>query len=130
VGQPYSDQVVEQDVETLYKTGSILNVRIFAEPEGDGVKVIVSVQTRSIAREIEIDGAERIKAKTLRKEIKLKLNHMVSLMSALNFGSMQLTRSAGLRVWFSRSTKERKGRCAGSISRGTSILARECCADR
>src|SRR5205807_9881781 len=78
VGQPYSDQVVEQDVETLYKTGAILNVRIFAEPEGDGVKVIVSVQTRSIVREIEIDGAERIKAKRLRKEIKLKLNQSVN----------------------------------------------------
>ena len=78
VGQPYSDQVVEQDVETLYKTGSILNVRIFAQPEGDGVKVIVSVQTRSIVREIEIDGAERIKAKKLRKEIKLKLNQPIN----------------------------------------------------
>src|SRR5438132_8286949 len=78
VGQPYSDQVVEQDVETLYKTGSILNVRIFAQPEGNGVKVIVSVQTRSIVREIEIDGAERIKAKRLRKEIKLKLNQSVN----------------------------------------------------
>jgi len=78
VGQPYSDQVVEQDVETLYKTGAILNVRIFAEPEGDGVKVIVSVQTRSIVREIEIDGAERIKAKRLRKEIKLKLNQPIN----------------------------------------------------
>ena len=78
VGQPYSDQVVEQDVETLYKTGSILNVRIFAEPESDGVKVIVSVQTRSIVREIVIDGAERIKAKKLRKEIKLKLNQPIN----------------------------------------------------
>jgi len=78
VGQPYSDQVVEQDVEALYKTGAVLNVRIFAEPEGDGVKVIVSVQTRSIVREIQIDGAQRIKAKRLRKEIKLKLNQPIN----------------------------------------------------
>src|SRR6266568_6101975 len=78
VGQPFSDQVVEQDIETLYKTGAILNVRIFAQPEGDGVKVIVAVQTRSIVREIEIDGAEQVKAKRLRKEIKLKLNQPVN----------------------------------------------------
>src|SRR6058998_1476589 len=78
VGQPFSDQVVEQDIEALYKTGAILNVRIFAQPEGNGVKVIVSVQTRSIVREIEIDGAERIKAKRLRKEIKVKLNQPVN----------------------------------------------------
>ncbi len=78
VGQPYSDQVVEQDIEALYKTGSILNVRIFAEPQGDGVRVIVAVQTRSIMREIEIAGAERVNPKRLRKEIKLKLNQPVN----------------------------------------------------
>src|SRR6266480_138196 len=78
VGQPYSNQVVEQDIAALYKTGSIQNVRIFAQPEGDGVKVIVAVQTRAIMREIEITGAERIKAKRLRKEIKLRLNQPVN----------------------------------------------------
>jgi outer membrane protein insertion porin family len=78
VGQPYNDSVVEQDIEALYRTGAILNVRIFAQPEGDGVKVIVAVQTRSVVREIEIDGAERIKPKRLRKEIKLKINQPVN----------------------------------------------------
>jgi outer membrane protein insertion porin family len=78
VGQPYSNQVVEQDIAALYKTGSIQNVRIFAQPEGDGVKVIVAVQTRAIMREIEITGAERVKAKRLRKEIKLRLNQSVN----------------------------------------------------
>src|SRR5213080_4330875 len=77
VGQPYSNQVVEQDIAALYKTGAIQNVRIFAQPEGDGVKVIVAVQTRAILREIEISGAERIKPGRLRKEIKLKLNQAV-----------------------------------------------------
>ena len=78
IGQPYSAAVVQQDVEALYKSGAILNARIFAEPEGNGVKVIVQVQTRSIVREIVIDGAERIKAKRLRKEIKLRLNHPIN----------------------------------------------------
>src|SRR6266487_3307111 len=78
VGQPYSNQIVEEDIEALYKTGAIQNVRIFAQPEGDGVKVIVAVQTRAIVREIEITGAERIKAKRLRKEIKVRLNQAVS----------------------------------------------------
>jgi len=77
-GQPYSNQVVEQDIAALYKTGSVQNVRIFAQPEGDGVKVIVAVQTRAIMREIEIVGAERVKAKRLRKEIKLRLNQSVN----------------------------------------------------
>src|SRR5438128_4878114 len=77
VGQPYNDVTVEQDVEALYKSGIVQNVRIFGAPEGDGVKVIVQVQTRSIAREIVIEGARRISAKKLRKEIKLKLNYPI-----------------------------------------------------
>lgn len=78
IGQPYSDQLVEQDIKNLYKTGQILNVRIFAKPQEDGVKVIVAVQTRSIMREIVIDGAKQVSAKRIRKEIKLKLNQPVN----------------------------------------------------
>jgi len=78
VGQPYSDAVVEQDIRQLYSTGSIRNVRIFAQPDGDGVKVIVAVQTRSVVREIEIDGAQKVTAKRLRKEIGIKINSPVN----------------------------------------------------
>jgi len=78
VGQPYSNQVVEDDIAALYKTGVVQNVRIFAQAEGGGVKVIVAVQTRAILHEIEISGAQRIKAKRLRKEIKLRLNQPVN----------------------------------------------------
>ncbi|MGI9088654.1 MAG: outer membrane protein assembly factor BamA [Chthoniobacterales bacterium] len=74
VGEVYSDAIVEQDIRTLYDTKQIQNVRIFAQPQGDGVKVIVAVQTRGIVTEIEIDGASRIPAKTLRKKIDLKVN--------------------------------------------------------
>src|SRR5499425_1268037 len=77
VGQLYSNEVVQEDIKALYKTGYIRNVRIFAQPQGDGVKVIVAVQTRAIVREIEITGAERIKPHRLRQEIKVQLNHAV-----------------------------------------------------
>src|SRR6266581_9614490 len=78
VGQPYSDQTVEDDIRNLYKTGVIQNVRIFAQPEGDGVKVIVAVQTRQVLRELVIDGAHRVSAKKLRKEIGVRLNAPVN----------------------------------------------------
>jgi outer membrane protein insertion porin family len=77
VGQLYTNEIVQEDIKTLYKTGYIRNVRIFAQPEGDGVKVIVAVETRAIVREIEITGAERISPKRLRKEIKVKLNRAI-----------------------------------------------------
>src|SRR5882762_6615100 len=78
VGQPYSDSTVEDDIRSLYKTGTIQNVRIFAQPEEDGVKVIVAVQTRQILRELVIDGAHRVSAKKLRKEVAVKLNAPVN----------------------------------------------------
>lgn len=74
VGQTYSNGIAEQDIRTLYNTGQIQNVRIFGQPQGDGVKVIVAVQTRAIMNEIEIQGASAISAKALRKKIKLKIN--------------------------------------------------------
>src|SRR5205823_12422344 len=77
IGQVYSNEIVQEDIKPLYKTGYIRNVRIFAQPQGDGVKVIVAVQTRAIIREIEITGAEHLKAQRLRKEIKVKLNQAV-----------------------------------------------------
>ena len=74
VGQNYSSGIVEDDIRNLYATGQLQNVRIFGEQQGDGVKVIVAVQTRANVNEIEIAGATRISAKALRKKIKLKVN--------------------------------------------------------
>lgn len=77
-GQAYSESLAEQDIRALYATGGVQNVRIFAEPEGDGVKVIVVLQTRSLVNEIEITGATKISPKKLRKSIALKINGPLS----------------------------------------------------
>jgi outer membrane protein insertion porin family len=78
VGQLYSNEIVQEDIKALYRTGYVRNVRIFAQPQGDGVKVIVAVQTQAVLREIEINGAERVKPKRLRKEMKVRLNQAVN----------------------------------------------------
>ncbi len=96
VGQPYSDSTVEEDIRSLYKTGTIQNVRIFAQPEGDGVKVIVAVQTRPVIRELVIDGAHRVSAKKLRKEITVRLN------AAVNEDDLQKARQKIIDVYQSR----------------------------
>ena len=74
VGRPYSESVAEDDIRTIYATGHVENVRIFGQPFGDGVRVIVAIQTRTMLNEIQIDGATRIKPKKLRKDIGVKLN--------------------------------------------------------
>src|ERR1700739_4813025 len=72
VGQPYSEQTVEDDVRSLYATGLVTNVRIYGEPLPDGVKVIVVVQTRVTLTEVAIQGNEAIKTQRIRRELNLK----------------------------------------------------------
>lgn len=72
VGQPFNQQAVEDDIRNLYGTGDITNVRIFSEPQADGVKVIVIVQTRALVREIVIEGATRLKARGLKRKLTTK----------------------------------------------------------
>ncbi len=67
IGKPYSEQVVEEDIRNLYKPGNISKARIFGEPQTDGVKVIVVVQSKAKITEIHIEGATRIKESRLRK---------------------------------------------------------------
>ncbi len=69
VGRPFSQAVVEQDIRSLYETGSVSNLRIFSEPVEGGVRVIVVVQPRTMIRSIEIVGADKISARRIRKEL-------------------------------------------------------------
>jgi outer membrane protein insertion porin family len=78
VGRPYSELVAEDDIRTIYATGHVENVRVFGQPQSDGVRVIVAIQTRTMLNEIQIDGATRIKPKKLRKDIGVKHRCAVS----------------------------------------------------
>ncbi len=78
VGKGYSEQAVEEDIRNLYATGSITNVRIFGEPQGDGVKVTVVVQSKATVGSVEVQGATKIKAGTLTKSLATKPGQVLS----------------------------------------------------
>lgn len=78
VGEPYSERGAEEDIRALYSTGGVANVRIFAEPLGDGVKVTVLLQGRPVVEEILVDGAEQIPATRVRREIGTKVGEVLS----------------------------------------------------
>ncbi len=77
VGQPYSERTAEQDVRALYSTGGVSNVRLFAEPLGDGVRVTVLLQGRPVIEEVIIEGAAQIPLNRVRKEITVKPGDVV-----------------------------------------------------
>lgn len=125
-GQPYSESLVEQDIKALYRTGQVQNVRIFGQAEGDGVKVMVVLQTRSLVNEIEIEGAQRISAKKLRKQIALKINAPLTedeLQKAREkiIGSYQAKGFTDVDVKYKLETNEERGtsRVVFTITEGT-----------
>lgn len=73
VGDPYSERLAEDDVRALFATGDVGNVRIFAQPEGDGVGVTVLLQGRATVDEILIEGASAIPVERLRKDLSFKV---------------------------------------------------------
>ena len=78
VGDPYSERAAEDDVKSLFATGDVNNVRIFAEPQGDGVKVIILVQGRAVVSEILIEGPVEVSPNRLRKEVTFKVGDRLS----------------------------------------------------
>jgi outer membrane protein insertion porin family len=114
VGRPYSPQVTEEDVRNLYATGNVSNVRIFGEPSGDGVKVIVVVATKSTVSEVAITGAQRIKVTKLREEISTKPGEALSeaTLEADRQKIIELYRNKGysdVDVRFRTETSDRQG---------------------
>jgi outer membrane protein insertion porin family len=78
VGEPYSERAAEADIRALYATGGVANVRIFAEPYGDGVKVTVLLQGRPVIEEIIIEGAEQIPLRRVRREVSSKVGEVLT----------------------------------------------------
>ena len=78
VGKPYDERVVEEDIKNLYATGNISNVRIFGEPQPDGVKVIVVVQPKAQITEVALTGVTQFKESRVRKEISAKTGDALS----------------------------------------------------
>jgi outer membrane protein insertion porin family len=78
VGQAYSERTAEQDVRALYTTGGVSNVRLFAEPLGDGVRVTVLLQGRPVVEEVLIEGAVAIPLNRVRRDLKVKPGDVVN----------------------------------------------------
>lgn len=78
VGDSYSERAAEEDVRSLFATGDVTNVRIFAEPEGDGVRVIVLIQGSATVTEVLIEGAEGVSDNRLRRELTYQVGDRLS----------------------------------------------------
>ena len=78
VGRPYSPRTTEDDVRNIHATGNVRDVRIYGEPQGDGIRVIVLVTTKSTLAEIVFQGNTKAATSKLQKEISSKVGGAVS----------------------------------------------------
>ena len=78
VGQPFSEQVVEEDIRNLYATGNIVNVRIYADVVDKGVKVIVVLQAKAVVSSLEVVGSKEFKASRLLDKVQTKVGDVAS----------------------------------------------------
>ncbi|QQY08175.1 MAG: outer membrane protein assembly factor BamA [Candidatus Xiphinematobacter sp.] len=117
-GLPYSRRLARQDVRSLYATGLVSDVRIFAEPFLGGVKMVVLIRGRPSIAAVHIKGANQVPLARVRREISAKAGQtlkeeclaedrrkIISLYESKNFGQV--------RVSFSmqpRPTKKEKDR--------------------
>ena len=72
VGKPYSQQAIEDDIRSLYATGSVTNVRIFGETIAGGVRVVVVIQAKANIAAVNIVGNSVITTKRIRHLISTK----------------------------------------------------------
>lgn len=78
VGKPYSRTVLDGDVRSLYKSGLVDDLQIFAEDAPGGVKVVAEVVTRPLISGIGFDGNTTFSDKKLAGESKLSVGQILS----------------------------------------------------
>jgi outer membrane protein insertion porin family len=74
VGNPYSENVISEDLKRLYLLGFFSDIKIDTEDYKDGLKVVVSVVERPIIEKITFSGIKRlvIKEEKLKESLKSK----------------------------------------------------------
>lgn len=77
-GQVYHGQNLDNDIKTLYQSGLVEDVRFLAEPQGDKVRLIAEVKTRSALGGVGFEGNTFFSSKKLAKESKLKAGGALS----------------------------------------------------
>ncbi|MEI6350963.1 MAG: outer membrane protein assembly factor BamA [Verrucomicrobiota bacterium] len=70
VGQPYSPSQAEEDIRSLYATGSISNVRYYWEPKTNTLVVVVA--PKPTVADVRLEGVSQVKTKALLKLISTK----------------------------------------------------------
>jgi len=74
VGDKLSLSVVDDDVQNLYKSGDVENVKVLADEVSGGVALIYVVQTRAVFGGVQFTGNTVIATNKLKRQVDLEVN--------------------------------------------------------
>ncbi|NNC88487.1 MAG: outer membrane protein assembly factor BamA, partial [Akkermansiaceae bacterium] len=77
-GQKFSNEVLDNDIKSLYESGLVDDVRFLAEPRAGGLELIAEVVTRPALGGVGFVGNTYFKDKTLAKKTKLSAGGSLS----------------------------------------------------
>ncbi|MGE9270173.1 MAG: outer membrane protein assembly factor BamA [Verrucomicrobiales bacterium] len=77
-GATYKTDTIDSDIKALYESGFVNDVRVLAEPVGEGVRVVYAVVPRDIIQAVGFVGNSVYSDTKLAKETKLKAGGAMS----------------------------------------------------
>ncbi len=76
-GSFFSQEVLDEDLKRLYRTGFFTDIQMDVEDVPDGVKVVVKVSEQPVIAEIKFSGNRALRDKALLKMIQVKLKEFL-----------------------------------------------------
>lgn len=64
-GQPYNENIINEDVKNIYAAGFFENVEVVKETSSEGVSVIFKVEEKPVLKNLNIKGAKLIRKKKI-----------------------------------------------------------------
>jgi outer membrane protein insertion porin family len=78
-GDPYDPKTLSQEIKRLYDLGYFDDVRIEAEEDGEGVRLVVTVKEKPLIQAIDVEGAKEIDADDVLEVMSTKTGSVANL---------------------------------------------------
>jgi len=78
VGGVFSRRDLSHDIQTLYASGSYVDLKVLGELQGEGVKLTFQVKENPFISEYHMDGNEEVTYKDMKRKLKLKAGMIFS----------------------------------------------------
>ena len=97
-GEPFSQDAVDADVQSLHKTGYFQNIRVGREVDARGITLTYRVQAKPVLTEVRFSGNKKYRDSKLRKKLTSKVGEPLDQLKLFNDAQeiLKMYQKAGL----------------------------------